>query len=99
MLVGDPRQLAPVGPGGALTALLQRHPEIVTTMSQNVRQHDPAEVRALAELRHGDPDAALGYYLTHQRIHTDADQLTTLHHMVEAWAADTAAGHDTLMLA
>jgi conjugative relaxase-like TrwC/TraI family protein len=99
VLVGDPRQLAPVGPGGALAATLQAHPEIVTTMGQNVRQRDRTEAHALLELRHGDPDVALGYYLAHDRIHTQPTQLDALHHMTQQWAADTAAGHDTLMLA
>jgi conjugative relaxase-like TrwC/TraI family protein len=99
VLVGDPRQLAPVGPGGALAATLQAHPEIVTTMGQNVRQHDAGEAAALLQVRHGDPDNALGYYLAHDRIHTAPRQLDALHHMAKTWAADNAAGHDTLMLA
>ncbi len=43
MLVGDHRQLAAVGPGGALAALLDRRPDLAVTLDHNVRQHDPAE--------------------------------------------------------
>ena len=53
VLVGDHRQLAAVGPGGALAALLDRRPDLVVTLDENVRQHDPAERQALAELRDG----------------------------------------------
>ena len=48
VIVGDHRQLAPVGPGGALQAVLERHPDIVTVLNQNLRQRDPAERAALA---------------------------------------------------
>jgi conjugative relaxase-like TrwC/TraI family protein len=55
VIVGDPRQLAPVGPGGALEALLERHPDIVTVLNQNLRQHDRAERAALHQLRRRRP--------------------------------------------
>ncbi|MGH9212494.1 MAG: MobF family relaxase [Acidimicrobiales bacterium] len=99
VLVGDPRQLPAVGPGGALAAVCQQHPEIVTVMGENVRQTDPAERRALAQLRHGDIDAAVAFYATHDRITISPKRPLALDGMVDAWAADTLAGHDTLMLA
>ena len=99
VLVGDPRQLAPVGPGGALAATLQEHPEIVTAMRDNVRQRDPAERDALLEIRHGNVDRAVDWYADNDRIDVHVAQLDALHQMTEAWAADVATGHDTLMLA
>jgi conjugative relaxase-like TrwC/TraI family protein len=99
VVVGDHRQLSPVGPGGALHAVLQRHPEVVTTLLENLRQRDPAERVALDHLRDGDLHIAVGFYATNQRIHIAATRTDTLAAMVDAWAADTAAGHDTLMLA
>jgi conjugative relaxase-like TrwC/TraI family protein len=99
VLVGDPRQLAPVGPGGALQALLERHPDIVTVLHQNLRQRDPAERAALHQLRAGNVQAAVGFYATNGRIRVAASRTETLAAMVDAWAADSAAGHDTLMLA
>jgi hypothetical protein len=99
VIVGDPRQLAPVGPGGALQALLERHPDVVTVLTQNLRQRDPAERTALRHLRAGNVAAAVGFYATNGRIHIAPTRTETLAGMVDAWAADTAAGHDTLMLA
>jgi conjugative relaxase-like TrwC/TraI family protein len=99
VLVGDPRQLTPVGPGGALQAVLERHPDIVTVLDHNLRQRDPAERQALDRLRAGGVDAAVGFYAASGRIRIAATRTETLAAMIDAWVADTAAGHDTLMLA
>ena len=99
VIVGDPRQLAPVGPGGALQALVDRHPDVVTVLDQNLRQRDPAERAALHDLRAGNVHDAVSYYATNGRIRIAATRTETLAAMVDAWAADTAAGHGTLMLA
>ena len=40
VLLGDDRQLGPVGPGGALGALVARHPGAVHALSENRRQLD-----------------------------------------------------------
>jgi ATP-dependent exoDNAse (exonuclease V) alpha subunit len=68
-------------------------------MRNNVRQRDPGERQALLEVRHGDIDTALDWYLTNGRLRIDAEQLPMLDQVTDAWAADTAAGHDTVMLA
>ena len=99
VIVGDNRQLAPVGPGGALQAVLERHPDVVTVLNHNLRQRDPAERIALHHLRSGSIDAAIGFYTANGRIRVAPTRTETLVAMVDAWAADTAAGHDTLMLA
>ncbi|MGH9214943.1 MAG: MobF family relaxase [Acidimicrobiales bacterium] len=99
VIVGDHRQLAPVGPGGALQAVIERHPDIVTVLNQNLRQRDPAERVALHHLRAGNLQAAIGFYTANGRIRIAPTRTETLVTMVDAWAADTAAGHDTLMLA
>ncbi|HET6833819.1 MAG TPA: MobF family relaxase [Acidimicrobiales bacterium] len=98
VIVGDPRQLSAVGPGGALHAALERHPEIVTTLRANLRQRDPAERVALDHLRDGDLETAIDFYATNRRVHIAPTRVEALAAMVDAWAADTAAGHDTLML-
>ena len=41
VLVGDHHQLGAVGPGGALAALVRRHPDVVHHLTENRRQHDP----------------------------------------------------------
>jgi conjugative relaxase-like TrwC/TraI family protein len=99
VIVGDPRQLAPVGPGGALQALLERHPDIVTVLDQNLRQREPVERVAVHHLRAGNVQAAVGFYAANGRIRIAPTRTGTLAAMVDAWAADTTAGHDTLMLA
>jgi conjugative relaxase-like TrwC/TraI family protein len=99
VIVGDPRQLAPVGPGGALQALVDRHPHIVTVLHQNLRQRNTAERAALHHLRAGNVPAAVGFYAATGRMRVAPTRTETLAAMVDAWAADTAAGHDTLMLA
>lgn len=99
VFVGDHHQLPAVGPGGTLAPTIARHPEIVTVMDDNVRQADPAERAALAQLRHGNVAQAVRFYTEHDRIRFDPNRTATLARMVNAWATDTAAGHDTLMLA
>jgi len=99
VIVGDPRQLSAVGPGGALQSVLERHHEIVTTLRENLRQRDPAERVALDHFRDGDLQAAIGFYTANRRIHIAPTRTETLAAMVDAWAVDTAAGRDSLMLA
>ncbi|HEX2564156.1 MAG TPA: AAA family ATPase, partial [Acidimicrobiales bacterium] len=91
--------LAPVGPGGALQAVIERHPDIVTVLNHNLRQRERTERTALRHLRAGNLRAAVGFYATNGRIRVAPTRTGTLAAMVDAWAADTAAGHDTLMLA
>jgi conjugative relaxase-like TrwC/TraI family protein len=95
VLVGDPRQLGSVGPGGALAALVRRHPDVVHQLRENRRQHDVAERRTLAELRDGDVRKAVAWYHHQGRIHAAADRDVALEQVVDAWAADVAAGHQT----
>jgi hypothetical protein len=99
VIVGDDRQLSAVGPGGALHQTLTAHPAVVTTLTENMRQRDPAERDALLELRAGDLDVALAFYAENERIAYLPDRTHVLAGMVDAWAADRAAGHDTFMLA
>jgi ATP-dependent exoDNAse (exonuclease V) alpha subunit len=99
VLVGDDRQLGPVGPGGALGALLRRHHGNVHLLNDNVRQTDPGERRALAELRAGDVDRAVAWYHQAGRIRPAPDQDQAVAAVVEAWAGDVAVGADSVILA
>jgi conjugative relaxase-like TrwC/TraI family protein len=99
VLVGDPRQLSSIGPGGALAGLLERHPEILTTLDWNVRQHDPAERRALRQLRNGDVEEAIDWYLARGRTALSPSRTEALVEMTNAWGRDVADGHDTALLA
>jgi ATP-dependent exoDNAse (exonuclease V) alpha subunit len=99
VIVGDHRQLASVGPGGAVAAVVERRPEIVSELRENQRQRDPAERHALAQLRDGHVLPAVGHYATRGRIRIAPRRVEALWTMVEGWTADTQAGHDTFMLA
>jgi conjugative relaxase-like TrwC/TraI family protein len=95
VIVGDHNQLGAVGPGGALAALVGRHPETVHRLVENRRQNDPDERRALAEMRDGDVSKAVAWYHTHDRIHAAADRDQAVEQAVQAWATDVAAGQET----
>lgn len=99
VVVGDPVQLGAVGPGGAMAALLARHPDLVTTLEENVRQLDPGERAAIAQLRAGRTSPALAWYSTHDRIRSAASLEESLAGMVTAWDDDVTAGRSTAMLA
>src|SRR5205807_593093 len=99
VLVGDPRQLSAVGPGGALDAVLERHPHIVTVLADNVRQYDRDERVALDQLRSGSVDHAVDWYVRAGRTCIASSRVEALAGMVDAWATDVSVGHDTVMLA
>ncbi len=99
LLVGDSHQLSAVGPGGALDATLQRHPDIVTMLDGNVRQANPHERAALSALRDGSVADAVAWYARTGRTRTAPTRTGTLANMVNEWAADVTAGHDTALLA
>ncbi|HVM65352.1 MAG TPA: MobF family relaxase, partial [Acidimicrobiales bacterium] len=99
VVIGDDRQLGAVGPGGALGALLKRHPGAVHHLADNVRQHDAAEREALAELRAGNVERAVAWYAANGRIAVHPDRDEAIDAMVAAWATDVANGEDTAMLA
>ncbi len=99
VLVGDPRQLSSIGPGGAVASLLDRHPGLLTALDRNVRQRDPSERAALAQLRDGSVERAVDWYLSRGRTSLSPNRTEVLAGMIDAWAADVAAGHDTVLLA
>ena len=68
VLVGDDRQLGAIGPGGAMGALVERHGGAVHSLHQNVRQLDERERGALIELRAGDVEKAVEFYLSSGRV-------------------------------
>ena len=68
VMVGDDRQLGAIGSGGSLGALIERHGGIVHRLTENVRQQDPGERKALEQLRSGHVAAAVDWYLTNGRV-------------------------------
>jgi conjugative relaxase-like TrwC/TraI family protein len=94
-LVGDEQQLAAVGAGGVLRDIAATHG--AKRLDHVVRFDDPVEGSASLALRDGDR-TALGYYLDHDRIHTE-DELASLTDVLVGWQEETAAGRECLMLA
>jgi ATP-dependent exoDNAse (exonuclease V) alpha subunit len=96
VLVGDPKQLPETHAGGLLAELDRRLPTI--RLAENRRQHDPAEVRALDRLRHGDVDPALSTFVDHERtVGTNSDAVRQA--MVDDWWRHVGNGVDALMMA
>ncbi len=91
VVVGDHRQLAAVGPGGALASLVERHRDAVHVLSENRRQHDPQERAALAELRSGNVVEAVSFYRQADRIHAATSRDETIAATVAAWGSDITA--------
>lgn len=95
VLTGDHHQLGAVGPGGALGALVARHPGVVHHLRENRRQHDPGERQALEALRDGEVAEAVEWYQSHGRVHAAQDREDALQGAVDAWAKDVEDGHET----
>ena len=90
---------APSAPGGALEALAARHPGHVWTLTDNLRQRDPAERLALDHLRAGNLPAAVNWYVAQGRVHPARNSAHAMLEMIRAWAYDVAAGRDALLVA
>ncbi|WP_375489903.1 MobF family relaxase [uncultured Jatrophihabitans sp.] len=100
-LIGDNQQLAAIGAGGLLRDLERTYGAATLhtvrrfTLPDGRPNH--GEAAASLALRDGDP-IALAYYTDHRRIHV-GDATTAGHQAYAAWAADRAAGLDTMLLA
>ena len=95
LLVGDDRQRAAAGAGGVLRDIDAAHG--CSTLVEVMRFTDPVEGHASLALRAGDT-SAVGFYADHQRLHpVTAD--TAVDTLYAAWAADVAAGRDSIMMA
>ncbi len=93
--IGDDHQLSSVAAGGVIRDIIDTAG--ATELTQVMRFADPAESAASLALREGD-QAAIGYYIDHSRV-----QVGVLGDVAErayqAWAADTATGLDSVLLA
>ncbi|HUC14263.1 MAG TPA: AAA family ATPase, partial [Acidimicrobiales bacterium] len=97
--VGDYRQLGSVGPGGALEALVSRHPGNVWVLTDNLRQRDTAERAVLDHLRAGYVPSAVNWYREHGRVHAEPSKEMAMSDMVRSWTDDVAEGRDALLVA
>lgn len=94
-LIGDDQQLSAVGAGGVLRDIQQQYG--ASTLSEVRRFDDPAEAAATLAVREGDA-AALGFYADNARIHV-GDLSAVADQAYDGWAADRAAGLDSVLLA
>jgi len=95
LLVGDPRQLAAVGPGGTLADLGEHG--IRYELAEVRRFTADWERHASLGLRDGDP-AALETYQRHGRLIDGGTAEQTEAAAGRAWLADTLAGRESLLL-
>ena len=95
LLVGDDRQRAAAGAGGVLRDIDAAYGS--SSLVEVMRFTDPTEGQATLAIRDGDP-AAAGFYTDRGRLHAvTAD--TAVATLYAAWAADIAAGRQSLMIA
>ena len=95
LLVGDPRQLAAIGVGGALADLATHG---ITYQLAEVRRFTAEwERTASLQLRDGDP-AALNAYDRHGRLVDGGTAEQAEAAAGRAWLADTLAGRESLLL-
>jgi conjugative relaxase-like TrwC/TraI family protein len=94
--VGDSGQLTSVDAGGWLAALTRQNPG--PELRQVIRQHDPAERRALEALHDGDAQSYLDHKGSEITIHAaEADAISAV---IEDWAAQSAqTGRRNMMIA
>ncbi len=85
-LVGDPEQLSAVGPGGALSSIIDQHG--ATYLTETHRQRDPAERAALGRLRDGDAASYLTHAARTARLHITNTTEEAIPSVVRAWWAE-----------
>jgi len=95
VLVGDPRQLGPVGPGGLFRLLA--HETHAAELDTVRRFSQPWEADASLRLRDRDP-AVLGVYEEHGRI-AGGSQAEMAEAAFELWAHGRAMGEKVIVLA
>jgi ATP-dependent exoDNAse (exonuclease V) alpha subunit len=95
VLVGDHAQLGAIDAGGAFALLVEEANAV--ELEQLHRFSEDWEAAATRRLRVGDP-AALDAYATYGRLHEGPVE-AVIERAYRAWATDTAAGLDALLLA
>jgi ATP-dependent exoDNAse (exonuclease V) alpha subunit len=97
VLVGDHRQLPEIEAGGAFRAFVRRG--LAIELTENQRQREPWERRALDLIADGHADRAVPQYAQHGRIHLADTSDQTMAQLVEDWNAGDGDGREAVMLA
>jgi len=95
LLVGDDQQRAAAGAGGVLRDIESACGAV--TLTEVLRFTDPQDGRASLALRAGDP-SVVGHWADQDRIEAVTPD-TAAGQVYRAWAADIAAGADSIMIA
>ena len=82
--VGDGRQLPSIGPGGMFDRLSTHAPTV--ELQEVHRTTDPAEQRAWAALRAGEPERAMAHYHARGQLHLTDTREQAGEHAVQRWA-------------
>jgi conjugative relaxase-like TrwC/TraI family protein len=97
VLVGDRRQLQPIGAGGALS-IVARAAEIAR-VDQVVRQREEWARQATMALAAGKTSDALQAYADHSHVHLHAGAKAAVKAMADAWeTATSTSGEETILL-
>jgi conjugative relaxase-like TrwC/TraI family protein len=83
ILIGDPLQLPAVGAGGLFAAIVERHGAI--ELSENQRQRDELERRALETVRDGLGRDYLAFADQHGRLVVSNDPFASRAHLLGDW--------------
>lgn len=83
ILMGDANQLPPIEAGGPLNALAKRLGSACLT--RNERQRDPADARAVQDLREGNAEKAIRSYGERERLHVAASRSEAMDRLISDW--------------
>jgi conjugative relaxase-like TrwC/TraI family protein len=97
VLIGDPRQIGSIGPGG-LYAHLSRVTDTVTLTTIR-RQPREADQRIVSLVHEGRGSEALDLLRSEGKLVVGEDMLSTLHGLLLDWHRDYATGADVVMIA
>lgn len=87
LLVGDPKQLSPIGPGGPFKRIIETAP--TSHLAENFRQkHAPEDAQAAADLRSGRVDRMLESYLRRGQLTVTGNRYEAAQQLVNAWSKD-----------
>ncbi len=91
ILVGDPDQIQPIGPGAPLRHLAERVGEAACTLTTITRQRDEWQRNAILDIRRGDAEKALNAYAERGLVQVERDRQAAVKALVEQWKKDGGA--------
>lgn len=100
LMVGDPDQLQPIGPGGPLRAVAARVGDAAASLTVITRQREEWARDAILDIRRGEGTKALAAYAVRGRLDVAADRAAAIRSLVESWKGEGVANpKDNLIIA